>query len=668
MIPTVEATVKRITGWESRTKEFVHNVARTNQPERLNLWSMVRNAGGNFGAPELASLNAAYDGRPSAVREADGAVSLFYHTHRRHGWDIWTKRFAGGQWLPSAPIVDEPSVDKNPSAALQGGKLWLFWEHYDQTQPDADRKWRISFRTRTRDVTGASDVWTPTSVFRDPATARRSPTAVVDNAGGVWLFWLEETPAGWGAKFSRHDGNDWLANPVDLPLDGGQDPRVERDLFVLFHPTSANQRLWLFWARQEAGGPTGQSRWTIAYRVKQGLNPTAADWSAVRALPKATPDNREHDREPCAILAGGNIELFWSSTRAGGWTLWNAILDIGTFNWSAVRQLVATPYTNRAPLAIETPTGTVLAYRSNESLPHVSSVYGATRTLDTRYGGTTTVDTRNAAKLALRGTFEDFQTYTCDSGQNGVRSNNDRIAGDTIGILSDPRYERQSSSDRGDHVSARQRAGRVHAHHGTRGSHSAAIKREGRCMADYSVSPLDLLVANQNKGYVGLHIEQGVPLLDRDLNLLHDLVAATVRSVITRYIGNGIPADTDGFAIQALATGANNQNFRIAAGAGASGAYLVGGIEVVIPAETTYKAQRPDIAPLTTPTPAQLDPRIDIVYLDVFLTEIDARNDPDLANSQDLGIQTSVRLKPNWVVRVAEGVSGSSSAACGTCI
>ena len=57
-------------------------------------------------------------------------------------------------------------------------------------------------------------------------------------------------------------------------------------------------------------------------------------------------------------------------------------------------------------------------------------------------------------------------------------------------------------------------------------------------MADFSQSPLDLLLTNQQKGYVGIHIEQGVPILDRDLNLLHDLVAATVRAVITRYIGN----------------------------------------------------------------------------------------------------------------------------------
>src|SRR5262249_48909102 len=42
LIPTVEATVKRSLGLESRTREFVHNVARSNQPERLNLWMRQR--------------------------------------------------------------------------------------------------------------------------------------------------------------------------------------------------------------------------------------------------------------------------------------------------------------------------------------------------------------------------------------------------------------------------------------------------------------------------------------------------------------------------------------------------------------------------------------------------------------------------------------------------
>jgi hypothetical protein len=174
-------------------------------------------------------------------------------------------------------------------------------------------------------------------------------------------------------------------------------------------------------------------------------------------------------------------------------------------------------------------------------------------------------------------------------------------------------------------------------------------------VADFSKSPLDLLLANQQKGYIGIHIEQGVPVLDRDLNLLHDLVAATVRAVITRYIGNGAPAGADGFAVQALPGGQNSQDFRIAAGDSGPGTALVGGIEVIIPAPITYTSQA-GLPPLTTPSAAQPDPRLDTVYLDVSLTEVDGTVDTDLTNSQDVGVQTSVRLKPGFVVRVAEGV------------
>jgi hypothetical protein len=46
---------------------------------------------------------------------------------------------------------------------------------------------------------------------------------------------------------------------------------------------------------------------------------------------------------------------------------------------------------------------------------------------------------------------------------------------------------------------------------------------------------------------------------------------------------------------------------------------------------------------------------VDTVYLDVFLVEVDSSVDPDLDNVEDVGVQTSVRLRPAWVVRVAEG-------------
>ena len=117
-------------------------------------------------------------------------------------------------------------------------------------------------------------------------------------------------------------------------------------------------------------------------------------------------------------------------------------------------------------------------------------------------------------------------------------------------------------------------------------------------MGDFSRSPLDQLIASQNKGYIGVHIEQGVPLLDRDLNLLHDLIAATVRSLFTHYIGSGLAAGVDGFIVQAIPGG---NDFRIAAGTAGTGSCLVGGLEVTISSDVLYSAQ-PGSTPLTTPS------------------------------------------------------------------
>jgi hypothetical protein len=169
-------------------------------------------------------------------------------------------------------------------------------------------------------------------------------------------------------------------------------------------------------------------------------------------------------------------------------------------------------------------------------------------------------------------------------------------------------------------------------------------------MGDFSVSPLKLLLASQQKGYVGLHVEQGVPILDRDLNLLQDLALAATRSLFASYVGSGVPPDSDSFAVRALPAAEAAQDFRIAGGPAPC---VVGGIEVSNPTPVKYSSQ-PGAEPLTTPSAAEPDPRLDTVFLDVFLVEEDGANDPDLANSQDVGMRTSVRVKPAWTVRVAE--------------
>ncbi|MFE5689578.1 hypothetical protein, partial [Streptomyces sp. NPDC056512] len=121
-------------------------------------------------------------------------------------------------------------------------------------------------------------------------------------------------------------------------------------------------------------------------------------------------------------------------------------------------------------------------------------------------------------------------------------------------------------------------------------------------MGDYSKSPQELLQSSRKQGYVGIHVEQGVPILDRDLNLLQDLLASTMRDILTRYIGNGTAQGDDGFAIEALPAqdGKNRHDFLITTGTAAKGTCLVGGIEVRIEEAITYGSQQLD-APWTTP-------------------------------------------------------------------
>ena len=355
LMPVVEATVKRISGLESRTKEFVHNVAATNRPERLNLW-WRRRTGTTWGPAELLSLDAAYDGRPAVARDDLGLLWLFYHQvetrqetgKTRERTRVWFKTFdAPMGWSPSQPLSDGPLVYKDPTAALQGTRLLLFWGAYD---PERER-WQIEFRSHS------GGAWSPVATFLPPeggpTVSRRKPVAASDNTGGLWLFWLEQVADRWVMRYNRHNGATWQVNPSPtFPLDAGQDPRVLDDAFLVFHPTDAAQRVWLFWARQDAAGP-GQTRWTVAYRVKAGLDPTiTADWSQIRTLPKAA-GNDDHDRAPAAlVLAGGNLEVFWGSHREGSWSVWRRVLNRATHNWGAAENLLANPSTATAPVAV----------------------------------------------------------------------------------------------------------------------------------------------------------------------------------------------------------------------------------------------------------------------------------------------------------------------------
>ncbi len=389
-----------------------------------------RSGGGSWrhdGAP--LSLDFAYHGRPAAVRDAGGVLWLAYATHKRGRPGLRFKTFTpSAGWSPSAPLAVSETIDQHPALARQGAALWLFWESHDE----AAGSWRVRFRQRAGGEWSAAE-----TLGGETSPDRRRPAAAADDAGGVWLFYQQRGAAGWELRYNRHDGADWqLPEAATLPLDGGDDPRVESDPFVVVRPGAAGRRIWLFWARREPLADPAQSRWSVVYRVKNGLDPAdAGDWSPILPLPKADP--RDHDREPAARVAGsGDLELFWASTRDGGWSIWRAELSVT--GPGAAEPVTGAPYSQRAPLPLRLGQNVLLVQRSNRSVSYTSEVYGAMRTVDGRYAGSTTASPRDTAKIALRGAFEDFQTYTYDAGAGGQRSEDDWYARDTLGVYLAP--------------------------------------------------------------------------------------------------------------------------------------------------------------------------------------------------------------------------------------
>ncbi len=438
IIPTIEATVKRLIGWESRTKEFVHNVFLSNNPERLNLWCRTRREGGPWSdETEPLSLDFAYEGRPAAVSDGSGTLWLFYHTLRNGRWEIWFKTYrkesaeSEPAWTPSSPIPGQQGVNKHPAAVMHNGRLLLFWTVHDP----AKRTWRIEQRA------WRNNAWVALSDDRPlPASEedRRTPGAIVDADNSLWLFWMEKTGNQWRLKYSRKSGNDWGA-PVDFPPENGMDPRVEADPFVLFHPE--DKEIWVFWARQEAAPDDGrvpekmrakdQTRWTIVCRKTASLDGGKAEWGNVEVLSPAPPPY--HDREPAACVSpAGAVELYWSSNRDQSWSVWQA--EYSDRSWSPAKQVTRNQYSQRQPAAVRIADATVLIYRSDESVQYTSSLYGATRTQDGRYAGSTAVDAINASRISMAGRYDDVLAYTYDA----EKGEQDWYARDAVGIYLTP--------------------------------------------------------------------------------------------------------------------------------------------------------------------------------------------------------------------------------------
>jgi hypothetical protein len=175
-------------------------------------------------------------------------------------------------------------------------------------------------------------------------------------------------------------------------------------------------------------------------------------------------------------------------------------------------------------------------------------------------------------------------------------------------------------------------------------------------MGNFSRNTFDPL-----KNYVAVRLQQGVPVLDADWNELNDVTRQELYDTFSLTFTDGVqPHSFD------LEVGFRQEpnDFSVLAGAA-----LIQGRPVRVRNNLRYSTQlwtdpnraaRDGVAvipPLTTPTgSATTPPRTDIVYLDIWEREVGSAEDVNLINPA-IGVETSVRLKREAAVRVAEGTT-----------
>lgn len=149
--------------------------------------------------------------------------------------------------------------------------------------------------------------------------------------------------------------------------------------------------------------------------------------------------------------------------------------------------------------------------------------------------------------------------------------------------------------------------------------------------------------------YVGVRLQQAVPLLDADWNELEDIRRLELELQTRYYLGDGIPTGSTGFAVGAVT---DDNDFAIATGM----ALVEGRLVFNEFADLSYRGQTalfgvtlPDLAPPPAPS------RQDLVYLDVWEEETAAAGlgsaDERLTHPA-IGVETCRRIERRWLVRV----------------
>jgi phage tail-like protein len=136
----LRAAINRFVSWDTRFKEFVHNVFLVTHPEELRLWEL-RQRGTLRPPPAPLSFDVAHEGRAATLLDRDGRSWIVYQARRSapaaaagrggaagaDGCHLYAKIEDRDQMLPAVRLSFGDGVHKHPAVVQRAdGAIWLF--------------------------------------------------------------------------------------------------------------------------------------------------------------------------------------------------------------------------------------------------------------------------------------------------------------------------------------------------------------------------------------------------------------------------------------------------------------------------------------------------------------------------------------------------------------
>lgn len=171
-----------------------------------------------------------------------------------------------------------------------------------------------------------------------------------------------------------------------------------------------------------------------------------------------------------------------------------------------------------------------------------------------------------------------------------------------------------------------------------------------------------------------VRLQQGVPIVDADLNELDDIRKFELRAYLKWFVGDGVPEGNDGFRIDSIGPGEVDDVLIYSGFLGYPlgwpvtqelralhrvGRCIVDGLDVIIDSSIRFKAQPLYGVNGLGATRIDAIPAIDgevIVYLDVWERLVTIQEEPALVHTA-LGTESCVRMKREWAVRARAGTT-----------